>query len=114
MTAAPEPSTPVETARVFGAAPHTLPLARPGRTTSSPLPENKPRDRGDDSLGWIVVPEGDNDEVLLAEIALTSQQVAAVPARRAKIELLGLRLREAGPAGAAIAVFYLSGELAQR
>jgi DNA ligase-1 len=52
--------------------------------------------------------------VLLAEIALTSQQVAAVSARRAKIELLGLRLRETGPAEAAIAVFYLSGELPQR
>ncbi len=51
---------------------------------------------------------------MLAEIAQTSQQVAAVSARRAKIELLGLRLREADPAEASIAVFYLSGELPQR
>jgi ATP-dependent DNA ligase I len=52
--------------------------------------------------------------VLLAEIAQTSQQVAATSARRAKIELLGRCLRAAGPDEAATTVFYLSGELPQR
>jgi DNA ligase-1 len=52
--------------------------------------------------------------VLLAEITMTSEAVTATAARRAKIELLGLCLRDAGPSEVAIAVAYLSGELPQR
>ncbi|HXA61963.1 MAG TPA: ATP-dependent DNA ligase [Streptosporangiaceae bacterium] len=52
--------------------------------------------------------------MLLAEIAKTSEAVAAAPARRTKIDLLARCLREAGPAEVAIAVSYLSGELPQR
>jgi DNA ligase-1 len=52
--------------------------------------------------------------VLFAEIARTSRAVAGSSARRAKIELLGRCLRDAGPAEAAVAVAYLSGELPQR
>jgi len=62
----------------------------------------------------FVVPRGHNERVLLAEIAQTSQQVAATSARRTKIELLGACLRAAGPDEAATAVYYLSGELPQR
>ena len=53
-------------------------------------------------------------DVLLAEIARTSQEVAATRARRTKIELLARSLRDAGPDEAAIVVAYLSGELPQR
>jgi ATP-dependent DNA ligase I len=52
--------------------------------------------------------------MLLAEIARTSRAVAGAPARRDKIELLARCLRGAGPAHAAVAVSYLSGELPQR
>jgi ATP-dependent DNA ligase I len=52
--------------------------------------------------------------VLLAEITRTSEAVTATAARRAKIELLGRCLRDAGPSEVAIAVAYLSGELPQR
>jgi ATP-dependent DNA ligase I len=52
--------------------------------------------------------------VLLTEIARTSRGVAGSPGRRAKIDLLARCLRDAGPAEAAVAVAYLSGELPQR
>lgn len=53
-------------------------------------------------------------DVLLAEIARTSQEVAATRARRTKIELLARCLRDAGPGEVAVVVVYLSGELPQR
>ncbi|MGI8329056.1 ATP-dependent DNA ligase [Actinomadura scrupuli] len=52
--------------------------------------------------------------MLLAEITRTSEAVTATAGRRAKIELLGRCLRDAGPSEVAIAVAYLSGELPQR
>jgi ATP-dependent DNA ligase I len=52
--------------------------------------------------------------VLLAEIALVSAAVRAASARLAKIDLLAVALREAGPLEVPIAVGYLSGELPQR
>ncbi|MCW2885664.1 MAG: ligase ATP-dependent Dnl1 [Streptosporangiaceae bacterium] len=52
--------------------------------------------------------------MLLAEITRTSEAVTATAGRRAKIELLGQCLRDAGPSEVAIAVAYLSGELPQR
>jgi DNA ligase-1 len=61
-----------------------------------------------------VTPPGHNEAVLLTEIARTSQAVAGSSGRRAKIELLARCLRDAGPAEAAVAVAYLSGELPQR
>jgi DNA ligase-1 len=61
-----------------------------------------------------VTPAGHNEDVLLTEIARTSQAVAESPGRRAKIELLARCLRDAGPAEAAVTVAYLSGDLPQR
>jgi DNA ligase-1 len=53
----------------------------------------------------------ENAAVLLAGIARTSSEVAATPARLAKIELLAACLREARPDEVPVAVAYLSGEL---
>ncbi|HEY7484227.1 MAG TPA: ATP-dependent DNA ligase [Streptosporangiaceae bacterium] len=52
--------------------------------------------------------------MLLAEVAQTSQAVAAASARRAKIELLAECLRKAEGDEVAVTVAYLSGELPQR
>jgi DNA ligase-1 len=53
----------------------------------------------------------ENAAVLLAGIARTSSEVAATPARLAKIELLAACLREARPDEVPVAVAYLSGGL---
>ncbi len=52
--------------------------------------------------------------MLLAEIAEVSQAVATTSGRLAKIDMLAVALREAGPLEVPIAVAYLSGELPQR
>jgi ATP-dependent DNA ligase I len=52
--------------------------------------------------------------VLLNEIALVSAQVARVPGRRAKIDLIAGLLRHAAPEEVPVAVAFLSGELRQR
>ena len=52
--------------------------------------------------------------MLLAELARTSEAVAATPARGAKVGLLADGLRGAAPPEVAIAVCFLSGELRQR
>jgi DNA ligase-1 len=65
---------------------------------------------GLDSVGV----RSDNVMVLLAEVARTSAEVAAAPARRAKIELLAACLRKAADAEVSVTVAYLSGELPQR
>lgn len=52
--------------------------------------------------------------MLLAEIAATSEAVAACPARLAKVDLLAGCLRRLEPHEIAIAVAFLSGELRQR
>ncbi len=52
--------------------------------------------------------------MLLADLARTSRDVAAAPARLRKVELLADALRRAGAAEVATAVSYLSGELRQR
>jgi len=57
---------------------------------------------------------GENERVLLSEIAEVSRGVAGTSARLAKIETLAAALREAGPLEVPIAVAYLSGELPQR
>jgi DNA ligase-1 len=57
---------------------------------------------------------GENERVLLSEIAEVSRAVRATSGRLAKIETLAGALREAGPVEVPIAVAYLSGELPQR
>jgi DNA ligase-1 len=52
--------------------------------------------------------------MLLAELAATSQAVAATSKRTEKLGLLAARLREAAPDEAAVVASYLSGELRQR
>ena len=52
--------------------------------------------------------------MLLNEIALVSAQVARVPGRRAKIDLIAGLLRHAAPEEVPVAVAFLSGELRQR
>jgi len=52
--------------------------------------------------------------VLLNQIALVSAQVASVPGRRAKIDLIAGLLREASGDEVPLAVAFLSGELRQR
>ena len=52
--------------------------------------------------------------MLLARLAGTSQEVAGVPGRLAKLELLAGLLREADPDELPVLVAYLSGELPQR
>jgi DNA ligase-1 len=52
--------------------------------------------------------------MLLADLAATSQAVAATGARTGKVALLASALREAGPEEVAAAVAFLSGELRQR
>lgn len=52
--------------------------------------------------------------LLLADVAAASAEVAARPARTAKVERLAALLRQASPAEAPVAVAYLSGELRQR
>ncbi|WP_153536085.1 ATP-dependent DNA ligase [Actinomadura macrotermitis] len=53
-------------------------------------------------------------DVLLAEIAQTSEAVSASPARKVKVAALAACLRGAAPGEAAVVVAYLSGELPQR
>jgi DNA ligase-1 len=57
---------------------------------------------------------GQNANVLLSEMADSSEAVAATSSRLAKIEVLARALHDAGPAEVTIAVAYLSGELPQR
>jgi len=57
---------------------------------------------------------GQDDGVLLIELARTSAAVAADSSRKAKIGHLAELLRRAGPDEAEIAIAYLSGELPQR
>jgi DNA ligase-1 len=57
---------------------------------------------------------GDNAAVLLSEVAGTSQAVAALPGRRAKIEAIAALLRRAAPDEVPVVVAFLSGELRQR
>ncbi len=52
--------------------------------------------------------------MLLNEIVLVSAQVARVPGRRAKIDLIAGLLRHAAPEEVPVAVAFLSGELRQR
>ncbi len=51
--------------------------------------------------------------MLLKEIARTSAEIAATPARLGKIERLGEALRRVRPEEVLVAVAYLSGELPQ-
>ncbi len=57
---------------------------------------------------------GENERVLVSEIAEVSRVVGASSGRLAKVETLAGALREAGPLEVPIAVAYLSGELPQR
>ncbi|HUL27127.1 MAG TPA: ATP-dependent DNA ligase [Streptosporangiaceae bacterium] len=52
--------------------------------------------------------------MLLTELVLTSQAVAATPRRSVKIDKIAGLLREAGPAEVPVVVAFLSGELRQR
>jgi DNA ligase-1 len=52
--------------------------------------------------------------VLFAEVAATSEAVAAAAARRDKTALLAARLRQAGPGDAAVLAAWLSGQTRQR
>jgi DNA ligase-1 len=61
-----------------------------------------------------VRPLGHNAVVLLTELVLTSQAVAATPRRSVKIEEIARLLRMAGPEEVPVAVAFLSGELLQR
>src|SRR5262249_25645152 len=55
-----------------------------------------------------------NAVVLLTELVLTSQAVAATPRRSAKIDKIADMLRAATPAEVPVVVAFLSGELRQR
>ena len=57
---------------------------------------------------------GHNAAVLLRELAGTSEAVAALPGRRAKIEQIAAVLRQATPEEIPVVVAFLSGELRQR
>src|SRR5260370_2870598 len=57
---------------------------------------------------------GENERVLVSEIAGVARVVGASSGRLAKVETLAGALREAGPLEVPIAVAYLSGELPQR
>ena len=52
--------------------------------------------------------------MLLTELVLTSQAVAATPRRSVKIEEIARLLRTAGPEEVPVVVAFLSGELPQR
>ena len=57
---------------------------------------------------------GQNSVVLLAELALTSEAVAATSRRSVKIDKIAALLRTASPAEVPVVVAFLSGELLQR
>jgi ATP-dependent DNA ligase I len=58
--------------------------------------------------------DGQDEDVLLADVATTSAAVGATSSRSAKVQLLADRLRGATPAELPVVVAYLSGELPQR
>ena len=64
--------------------------------------------------GSSVRPLGHNAVVLLTELVLTSQAVAATPRRSVKIDEIAGLLRTAGPDEVPAVVAFLSGELLQR
>ena len=64
--------------------------------------------------GSSVRPLGHNAVVLLTELVLTSQAVAATPRRGVKIDEIARLLRAASPAEVPVVVAFLSGELLQR
>ena len=64
--------------------------------------------------GSSVRPLGHNAVVLLTELVLTSQAVAATPRRSVKIDEIARLLRTASPAEVPVVVAFLSGELLQR
>src|SRR5215831_4874001 len=87
-----------------------------------PLGRNRAHPRAHGPAPWAqalppgptVVPLGHNAVVLLTELVLTSQAVAATPRRGVKIgEIAGL-LRTASPEEVPVVVAFLSGELRQR
>src|SRR5215468_752308 len=82
----------------------TLPL---GRNTARPRGTALPP-------GPTVVPLGHNAVVLLTELVLTSQAVAATPRRGVKIDKIAGLLRMASPAEVPVVVAFLAGELRQR
>jgi ATP-dependent DNA ligase len=61
-----------------------------------------------------VIALGQNAVVLLAEVALTSEAVAATSRRGVKIDKIAALLRTASPAEVPVVVAFLSGELLQR
>jgi DNA ligase-1 len=66
------------------------------------------------SAGAVVGGRREDAQVLLAEVAAASQAVAAVPGRKAKIELLAGCLRTAGPDELPVVVAWLTGQTRQR
>jgi DNA ligase 1 len=70
------------------------------------------------NAGWSACPDqqavGHNAVVLLTELVLTSQAVAATPRRSVKIAEIASLLRTASPPEVPVVVAFLSGELRQR
>src|SRR5215831_3974064 len=87
-----------------------------------PLGRNRAHPRAHGPAPWAqalppgptVVPLGHNAVVLLTELVLTSQAVAATPQRGVKIGKIADLLRTASPAEVPVVVAFLAGELRQR